>query len=958
MRIHSDNRAWIVPLILLCVGCGGGGGSSSGNSGTNPAPSNQAPIANAGGAQTVSGLSDVILDGTGSNDPDGSIDSWQWQQTAGPEVNLTGADNPQTRFTAPDLPQGAELVFSLTVTDNEGASDMASAMVAVSGTDPSLRYSVAGEVTTSTSQALDGDTNDPANPLAANDSIGTAQALVSPITLGGYVNQPGTGADGRSTVVGDIDDYYRLDLIAGQAVTMLVADYQLADADLYVLDLQGNIVDFSIATGELETITVNANGTYFVNVFAFEGATSYTLAIGSRGQQLGVERYANVIPWEAVVEYREDDDVVAEQHRGLRQRMGLHRQGGGPGRARLLAIRQSVQESIQLARGLGNARQRRSAFADDGLRVQWETLMTVKTLRRDPQVRYAEPNYRVSTFASTNDEALSVQWHYPLISLPAAWDTSTGVSDVVVAIIDTGILSAHPDLQGQLVPGYDFVRDPQVSGDGDGIDPNPEDPGNVGEPGASSFHGSHVGGTVAAAGNNGIGVAGVAYGARIMPLRALGGSGSGSSYDVSQAVRYAAGLTNDSGTVPPQRADIINLSLGGESFNQLSQALYREIYEAGVIVVAAAGNEGSTRASYPAAYDKVISVSAVDAQAVLASYSNRGSRIDIAAPGGNNSTDFNGDGFPDGVLSTGRSASGFAYVFLSGTSMAAPHVAGVMALMKSVNPGLTAADIDALLEAGELTDDLGSAGRDDLYGHGLINAQSAVTAALSAVGGTPATEPGLAASTSVLNFGAGLDTLTVSLRNRGEGDLELQAVSVSQPWLSVSPSAVDANGLGSYQVTVDRQDLVPGSYAATLSARSTANSLDIEVLLSVGGTTESDLGVVYILLYDIDNDVVAAETATFAINGSYSFNFSSIPGGRYQVIAGTDLDNDLFICDPGEACGSWLTIEQPLAIDLSRDTEDIVFPIEYLVAIPTLSNYTNAASGTNETLQRSATLTE
>ncbi|MEH6611141.1 MAG: S8 family serine peptidase [Halioglobus sp.] len=955
MRILTYNKAWIAALMLLLVGCGGGS-SSGGSSGANPAPSNQAPIANAGGAQTVSGFAEVILDGTSSSDPDGSIDSWQWQQTAGPVVILAATDNPQTSFTAPDLPQGAELVFTLTVTDNEGASDVASATVVVAGTDPSLRYIVAGEVITSTSQTLDGDTNDPSNPLAANDSIGTAQPLVSPTTLGGYVNQPGTGAVGRSTVAGDIDDYYRLDLIAGQAVTMLVADYQLADADLYVLDLQGNVIDFSVDTGELESITVTADGTYIVNVFAFEGATSYTLAIGSRGQQLGVERYANIIPWEAVVEYREQDGTVAAgQQRDLRQRMGLRRQGGGPGRARLLAMRQSVQESIQLARGLGNARQRRSAFANDVLRVQWETLMTVKSLRREPHVLHAEPNYRVSTYASTNDEALSVQWHYPLINLPAAWDTSTGVADVVVAIIDTGILSAHPDLQGQLVPGYDFVRNPLVSGDGDGIDPNPEDPGNGVEPGASSFHGSHVGGTVAAAGNNGIGVAGVAYGARIMPLRALGGSGGGSSYDVSQAVRYAAGLANDSGTVPPQRADVINLSLGGESFSQLSQALFREVHEAGVIVVAAAGNEGSTRASYPAAYDKVISVSAVDAQASLASYSNRGSRIDIAAPGGNNSADLNGDGYPDGVLSTGRSASGFAYVFLSGTSMAAPHVAGVMALMKSVNPELTAADIDALLESGELTDDLGSAGRDDLYGHGLINAQSAVTAALSAIGGTPATQPGLAASTSVLNFGAGLDTLTISLRNRGEGDLDLQEVSVSQPWLSVSSSAVDANGLGSYQVTVDRQGLEPGSYAATLSARSTANSLDIEVLVSVGGTTESDLGLVYILLYDIDNDVVAAETATRAINGRYSFNFSSIPGGRYQVIAGTDLDNDLFICDPGEACGSWLTIDQPLAIDLSSDTENLVFPIEYLVAIPTLSNYTNTAPGKSETLQRKAT---
>ena len=207
----SYNKAWIITLMLLLAACGGGGGG--GSSSANPTPANQPPVANAGGAQTVSGFSAVILDGTSSSDPDGSIDSWQWQQTAGPVVELAATDNPQTSFTAPDLPQGADLVFTLTVTDNEGASDTASTMVAVAGTDPSLRYTVAGAVITSTSQALDGDTNDPSNPLVANGSIATAQALVSPITLGGYVNQPGAGAAGRSTVDGDVDDYYRVELI-------------------------------------------------------------------------------------------------------------------------------------------------------------------------------------------------------------------------------------------------------------------------------------------------------------------------------------------------------------------------------------------------------------------------------------------------------------------------------------------------------------------------------------------------------------------------------------------------------------------------------------------------------------------------------------------------------------------------------------------------------------------------
>jgi len=953
MRTPKPGSAATIILTLLLSACGGGGGGGGGGDNSNPAPTNQAPIANAGSAQIANPFTEVILDGTASNDPDGTIANWQWQQSSGPAVDLSGSDNPQASFSAPDLTQGADLVFTLTVTDNQGASAMATTTVSVAGSDPTLRYQLTGEVITSNSQALDGDTNDPSNPLATNDSIGTAQRLVSPITLGGYVNEPGTGATGRSTAAGDLDDYYRVDLLAGQAVTLLVADYQVADADLYLLDLQGNIIDFSIATGELESIPITEDGSYIVNVFAFRGATSYALAIGSRTAAIAEDRYDNVIPWEAVVEYRDtDSNSAAVQQERIQQRFGLRRQGGGPGRARLLALRQSIQQSVELARGLGNARERREAIQDEALQARWETLMTVKSLRRDPEVAYAEPNYRVSTLANPNDEALSAQWHYPLINLPAAWDTTVGSTDVVVAIVDTGILSGHPDLRGQLVPGYDFIRNRLDAGDGDGIDPNPEDPGNSGEPGASSFHGSHVGGTVAAAGNNDIGVAGVAYGARIMPLRALSASG-GSSYDVSQAVRFAAGLANDSGTVPQQRADVINLSLGGESFSQLNQALYRDLHEAGVIVVAAAGNEASNRASYPASYDKVISVSAVDAQARLTNYSNRGSRVDIAAPGGDSGSDFNGDGYPDGVLSTGRSANGFAYIFLSGTSMAAPHVAGVMALMKSVNPDLTPADVDALLESGELTDDLGNPGRDDLYGHGLINAQKAVTAALAAIGGTPATEPGLVATSSALNFGAGLHTLTLSLSNRGEGPLEVRSVTGSDAWLTATAAAVDDSGLGSYNISIDRQGLSPGSYSGSITAVSSVNSLAVEVLMTVGGTTESDLGVVYILLYNIDEDAVIAETATRARDGRYPFNFNAIPAGRYQVIAGTDLDNDLFICDPGEACGSWLTIDQPLAIDLNEDRQDIVFPIEYLVAIPTLGSYREAtAAAANNPFRR------
>jgi serine protease len=510
---------------------------------------------------------------------------------------------------------------------------------------------------------------------------------------------------------------------------------------------------------------------------------------------------------------------------------------------------------------------------------------------------------------------------------------------VIVAVVDTGILSRHPDLSGQLVAGYDFVRDFTSAGDGDGIDPDPEDPGNRSDPGASSYHGTHVAGTIAAAGDNGTGVAGVAWVTRIMALRALDGSGGGTSYDVNQAIRFAAALPNDSGTVPDQPADIINLSLGGAAFSQIDQDLVDQVRAAGIQVVAAAGNGATSLPAYPASYDGVISVSAVDAQRRLTRYSNTGATVDIAAPGGDNSVDLNGDGYPDGVLSTGGIGAGaatdFAYTFLNGTSMASPHVAGVLALMKSVNPELNPEDIDALLGRGDLTDDLGPAGRDDQYGHGLVNAQSAVLAAIEAGGSSPANEPRLVSSASALNFGTAADSLTLELRNGGQGTLELLSLVTTADWLSLSPQQVGDDNLGTYLVTVDRSGLDEGIYSADIRAESSFNNLSIRILLSVGGADETaDVGLVYILLYDLDQEDSLAQVATESSGGLYRYRFDRVPPGRYQIIAGTDADNDLFICDSGEACGAWLTTDRPLVLEPEADLSDIDFPIEYLVSLP------------------------
>ena len=805
---------------------------------------------------------------------------------------------------------------------------------------PAETFSMSGTISTSTSQLVDSDTNDPNTLGISNDDPSLAQPIPNPVTLGGYVNVPGTGATGRSMVAGDIDDFFQVDLLAGQRVTMLIADFEQADADLYLVDSQGVQVENSLNSGERESLLVPKDGRYFVVVNAYIGATNYILAIGSANTSSQANLSAHtVIPWEAVVTYKDDAQRLSSETEEISRGLGIRQRAGGRGRGRLMALQRALSRSapfnLQPASWASNI----GTINDTNLRARTETLMAIKSLRKDSRVLYAEPNFQVNALAASNDEAYPLQWPYPLIAMPDAWEITTGRSEVVVAVIDTGILANHPDLAGQLVDGYDFVSNIESAMDGDGIDSDPQDPGSSLGGSSSSFHGTHVTGIIAARGNNQIGVAGTAYGSRVMPLRALSANGEGTSYDIDQAVRYAAGLPNDSGTVPQRRADVINLSLGGAPFTQATQALYDAVQATGVVVVAAAGNEASSAPFFPASYDGVISVSAVDGQRRLAPYSNTGPDIDVSAPGGDSSIDFNGDGYPDGVLSTDGSISDngidYVYTFLSGTSMAAPHVAGVVALMKSVNPELTPSDIDALLASGALTDDLGTPGRDDLFGHGIINAQRSVLAALEATGISPADRPLLTASTNTLNFGSTTTTLNLLLRNGGKGDLIFESLSTSASWLQIVAVEVDNARLGEYEVTVNRANLPPGIYAADITAQSSKNNLAVRVLVIEGGeNTGADVGVIYILLYDPVLDDVVAQVSAQSNEADYPFRFSDIPAGDYQIIAGTDTDNDLFICDAGEACGAWLTTDQPIQIELDSNLTDLNFPLGYLVSLP------------------------
>lgn len=301
--------------------------------------------------------------------------------------------------------------------------------------------------------------------------------------------------------------------------------------------------------------------------------------------------------------------------------------------------------------------------------------------------------------ATATDPFASYQWHFPPVQVAEAWEMTTGAG-VVVAIVDSGITQGGEDLDC-----HTFVHPFNAITNTASLAAAVDDHG----------HGTHIAGTVAQCTNNGVGVAGIAFDAKLMPVKVLDGAGWGDISSIALGIDWAT----------EHGADVINLSLGcdGCTSSIIDDAIAAAV-DAGVVLVAAAGNSDLDQVAYPANHPEVIGVGAVDLNLVRAHYSNRGQTLDLVAPGGDNSQDANGDGYPDGVLQETFQDDVFGYYFWSGTSMATPHVSAAVALLRSLVP---VAPPDAIREALTATAaDLGSAGFDTSYGHGLLQIRDAI----------------------------------------------------------------------------------------------------------------------------------------------------------------------------------------------------------------------------------------
>ncbi len=864
-------------------------------------------------ANTVEGFAPLTVqfNGNASTDADGPIAGYLW--------NFGNGDSAAIAAATALYSSAGQYTAQLTVTDGGGVTASATTTVYVATTADS--FTLAGALSVPDTLFADCDTAGGGIP-GCNQSVANAQPLPAPAIVGGY-----------AALASDASDYFSVALAGGETISLFVADSSPTNnIDLKLYDASGTtlVVQSANTNTARESLGVPAAGNYIVQVESVAGSSNYVLSIGTAtastaGEFVDGEFIAHFtqlrVPWR-----------IDAQREARSAELDLEVIGGNADTPMLLRDRTRPRT---LQRSLDKHAQ-----------------ATLARLRTHPDVAWVEPNrVRNSLGINATDTYYPLQWNLPLAHFPGAWEIDAlHGSGAVVAVIDTGILATHPDLAGRITTGYDFISDPANANDGDGIDTDPADPGGDGI-GRSTFHGSHVAGIIAAnaqfvasAGNTGI--AGAAPGAQVMPLRVIGRYG-GTSYDIVQAIRYAAGLSNDSNTLPAAPADVINLSIGATGYSQAEQDAVTAARAAGVIVVAAGGNTGTNISIYPAAYVGATGVGAVTLDQRRAAYSTLGAHIDIAAPGGDNSADLDGNGFPDGILGTlADDSSGVliaGYDFYQGTSMAAPHVAAVAALMKALSPTLTPAAFDSLLAAGDLTRDLGAGGRDDEYGMGLLDAEKALVAT-GLVSATPAAP---VASPARVSLGATATQALVVVDNGGGGAMQVTSLSDDQPWLTVSTANIDPlTGLGSYLISVDRNTLANGIYTGTITFTTTAGALTVPVTLVVDASIPAaTAGTLYVIVWD----PVAQQTVTGSAGlagSSTSFDLGSVIAGNYQVYAGTDNDNDGFICDPGEACGAWLTLDEPKLFPHVRNRTDLSFSIGYSTTLSTLSVNTQTAATT------------
>ena len=799
--------------------------------------------------------------------------------------------------------------------------------------------SISGSIMTPDNITTDSDLNDERAAEVPNNLFSEAQRIQGFAAVHGFVSESTSSIDqGRFADRTDLEDIFFTHLEKGQTLS-LSGEPSAKDVTLFDLDLElfseseaedgsADIVPVgkSYNAGAQEQITVPETGRYYVRVLAKEGAGTYALEtqVASSGSLMSA----------SISAFEDQQAIINLDSSDKRLRTQAAPLGGSVNH---FSLDRAALLSIDLAHlpDLSPADLELAALNPEGM-AQLLTLRRIKELSLRADVRIAEPNYLRKPMRLSGEPLEQYQWEHERINLHQAWDITTGgpaalsdgaMKDIIVAVLDTGIQSNHEEFVGKLVPGYDFVSDASLAIDGNGRDDDPEEIAGIVKP-VFAWHGTSVASIVAANSQNGLGMAGVSWGAKIMPLQVADKNGDMFDYDIVEALRFASGLDNVSGQKPAQRADVVNMSFGSEAFSVSVLEATDAARAAGVILVAASGNDYGYVVNYPASNHGVISVGATDYQGSKVAYSTFNEFVDVVGPAGiselrDGATDLDRDGYLDAIMRvdgtvTGNILSGdkpSGYSPAQGTSFSAPVVSGVIALMKSVYPGLTPAQMDSLLASGALTNDIGPAGRDMYFGHGMIDAFKAVTVARS-INDDPTNKapqvPDFRVSDRLFEFTESALTGELIISNSTQYG-SLVSVSSDQRWLSIEPIIEETDPaseevvlpvVSRYRLSVDTGDLLDTAYTATISVTDSDGTVQyIDVSLKLQSIDSERLDApLYVQLYN-DGGLVRQVDATELGLGVWTYQLEGLIPGTYDIVAQSDLDVNRTLCSVGELCG-------------------------------------------------------
>ena len=881
----------VLSFTLLITSCGGGGGGGGGES--TPPPVQSSPT--------------VTLTASATEIEIGNSLTLEWSSTNASSCSASGSWS-GSRATSGSAAYTSEtagnFTFYLSCSGSGGNTSQS-----VSVTFIHAKYDISGVINSLPYSAIDGDVPNPDTPVVANDLEPLSiQNLANPSQVLGYVKYIETDTEN------DEYDIYSVDLVGSQYASLEITgwdeeDPESIDLDLFILTEDGEIYQSSTGTDYYETVTLPSEGTFYIAVQAYKGSSKYVLTVGTVFQGFQLSKYGSEVAIDknkVLVSLKNKQADIASTDFLFDRELLTQKEKS---KLKDSLIVKEINERLYLSELA--IYKYKNRFYRNNFKITDEQIEDIlfrkyiNTLNLENEDLVIEPSPKLSRLgAFQSDKFWYYQWDHHAINLEAGLNAlGSKEFNGVVAVIDDG----SPPRNSQAWSAIDFIDEGY---DFAGNDNDTTTPLTYTDGISDGYHGTHVASTIAAKNDskdlNGMGL-------KVLPLKVFGGPNSGGFDIILEALKYAAGESNSSGksyssSQFPVKA--INLSLGAcGTSTAFCNEITNFIARTGIPVIASAGNcecNGIASQAYcpvgntPAMCEGVISVAASDAINERAYYSSTDETVRITAPGGDMTVDLNADGYADGVM--GWHDEGIKP--LHGTSMAAPHVSGAVALMRNTNPDLTPADIDNMILEGKVSDDIGLPGKDDETGYGLLNVIKAVEGADLYQSSGPNLITTVNVTPKILPYAFTNDSLSVTITKVGDEDLSIEGVYADtvEGWLYSGPENF---GYGTYTFIVDRDEYPEGSYQNSLYFGMSDGSYEfINASFSVGSPRDNpNLGIAYALLIDNDSEEVLQSIEVDITSGSGSYEFVQVDGTKnLRIVIGSDIDNDNTICGWGEFC--------------------------------------------------------